>query len=238
MKISILTLFPEMFEGPFDYSIIKNAKAQKKVNIEFINIRDFGIGKHKVVDDKPYGGGHGMILRVDVLSAAISSAKDKRLTTKDQKIILLSPHGKTFTQKKAKELSALAHLILVCGRYEGVDERAKQFIDEEISIGDFIVTGGEIPAMLVTDAVVRLLRGVLKEGVTTTESFSLPALDRERQSQAGPLLEYPQYTKPNTYKNLKVPSILLGGDHGKIKTWRENESLKTTSKLRPDLLNN
>src|SRR3989344_9309471 len=172
MKISILTLFPEMFEGPFDYSIIKNAKEQKKVNIEFINIRDFGIGKHKVADDKPYGGGHGMILRVDVLSAAISKAKGKNLETQNQKVILLSPRGKTFTQKKAKELSMLSHLILVCGRYEGVDERAKKFIDEELSIGDFIVTGGEIPSMLVTDAVTRLIGGVLKEGVTTTESFS------------------------------------------------------------------
>jgi len=230
MKISILTLFPEMFEGPFNYSIIKNAKVQKKVDIEFINIRDFGIGKHKVVDDKPYGGGHGMILRVDVLEKAILRAKDKRLTTKDQKVILLSPQGKTFNQEKAKELSSLKHLILVCGRYEGIDERAKKFIDEQVSIGDFVVTGGEIPAMLVTDAVVRLIGGVLKEGVTTSESFSLPA------GRKNPLLEYPQYTKPDNYKGLKVPPILLSGDHEKIKTWRENESLKTTARLRPDLL--
>lgn len=230
MKISILTLFPEMFEGPFDYSIIKNAKAQKKVNIEFINIRDFGIGRHKVVDDKPYGGGHGMILRVDVLSAAISKAKGENPDRSGQKVILLSPHGKTFTQKKAKELSILSHLILICGRYEGVDERAKKFIDEELSIGDFIVTGGEIPAMLVTDAVTRLIEGVLKEGVTDTESFSLPA------GRQVPLLEYPQYTKPNTYKHLKVPKILLTGNHEKIKNWRKNQALSATSKLRPDLL--
>lgn len=223
MKISILTLFPEMFKGPFDYSIIKNAKAQKKVDIEFINIRDFGIGKHRVVDDKPYGGGHGMILRVDVLDAAISKVKDIKLNAKNQKVILLSPQGKTFNQKRAKELSGLKHLILICGRYEGIDERAKKFIDEELSIGDFVVTGGEIPAMLVTDAIVRLIKGVLKEGVTTTESFS-------------PILEYPQYTKPNTFKNLNVPPILLGGDHGKIKNWRDNESLKITARLRPDLL--
>lgn len=230
MKISILTLFPEMFEGPFDYSIIKNAKKDKKAEIDFVNIRDFGIGKHKVVDDKPYGGGHGMILRVDVLEQAISSAKDKRpasqrgeLTTKDQKIILLSPHGKTFNQKKALELSGLKHLILICGRYEGIDERAKKFIDEELSIGDFIVTGGEIPAMLVTDSVVRLIDGVLKEGVTENESFS-------------PLLEHPQYTKPNTYKDMDVPPILLEGNHAKIKEWRDKESFNTTLKLRPDLL--
>lgn len=231
MKISILTLFPEMFEGPFDYSIIKNAQEKKKVNIEFINIRDFGIGRHRVVDDKPYGGGHGMILKVDVMDAAISKAKGENPDASGQKVMLLGPHGKTFNQKKAIELSNLKHLILICGRYEGVDERTKEFIDEELSIGDFIVTGGEIPAMLVADAVVRLITGVLKEGVTTTESFSLPA------GRQGPLLEYPQYTKPNTYKNLGVPPILLSGDHGKIKLWRDKESLKITTKLRPDLLN-
>ncbi|MDO8583023.1 MAG: tRNA (guanosine(37)-N1)-methyltransferase TrmD [bacterium] len=221
MKISILTLFPEMFQGPFDYSIVKNAIKNKKVDIEFINIRDFGIGKHKVVDDKPYGGGHGMVLRVDVLEKAIAKTKGRNKV--GQKVVFLGPHGKTFKQKKAEEFSKLKHLILICGHYEGIDERAKQFIDEEISIGDFIVTGGETPAMLVTDAVVRLIPGVLKEGVTSSESFSS-------------LLEYPQYTKPNTYKNLSVPLILLGGHHGKIKEWRDEESIKTTTKLRPDLI--
>lgn len=223
MKISILTLFPEMFEGPFDYSIIKQAQDKKKVDIEFVNIRNFGIGKHRVVDDKPYGGGHGMILRVDVLDAAISKAKGKNPQAFGQKVILLSPHGTTFNQKKALEFASLKHLILVCGRYEGVDERVKEFIDEELSIGDFIVTGGEIPAMIITDTVTRLIKGVLKEGVTTAESFS-------------PILEYPQYTKPNTHKNLQVPNILLGGDHGKIKLWRDNQALIATTKLRPDLL--
>lgn len=247
MKISILTLFPEMFQGPFDHSIVKNAQKNKKVDISFVNIRHFGIGKHKIVDDTPYGGGHGMILKVDVLEKAIAQTKSKNLSTKTQKIILLSPHGKTFNQKKALEFSHLKHLVLVCGRYEGVDERIKEFIDEELSIGDFIVTGGEIPAMLVTDSVVRLIKGVLKEGVTTTESFSLPDLDRsvshaqivpegERQGQTGPLLEYPQYTKPDNYKGLKVPPVLLSGDHKKIKLWREKIALKTTLKLRPDLL--
>lgn len=230
MKISILTLFPEMFEGPFDHSIIKNAKEKNKVEINFVNIRDFGIGKHKVVDDKPYGGGHGMIIRVDVLEKAIAKTKDQRLTTKGQKVILLSPHGKTFNQKKAQELSNLKHLILICGHYEGVDERSKEFINEELSVGDFILTGGEIPAMLVTDAIVRLISGVLKEGVTSAESFSPPA------GMGGPYLEYPQYTKPNTYKNLQVPSILLGGNHGKIKEWRDKASVKATIRLRPDLL--
>jgi len=223
MKISILTLFPEMFYGPFDHSIVKNAKEKKLVNVNFVNIRDFGIGKHKVVDDKPYGGGHGMILRVDVLEKAITQTKEKNLLDSEQKVILLSPHGKTFNQKKALEFANLKHLILICGHYEGIDERVKKFIDEELSIGDFIVTGGEIPAMLIADAVVRLLKGVLKEGVTSAESFSK-------------LLEYPQYTKPNTYKNFSVPSILLSGNHGKIKSWRDKTSLKTTARLRPDLL--
>lgn len=223
MKISILTLFPEMFVGPFDHSIVKNAQEKKLVKVNFVNIRDFGVGQHKVVDDKPYGGGHGMILRVDVMEKAIAQTKDSQMDEKSQKVVLLSPHGKTFNQKKALELANLKHLILVCGHYEGVDERVKKFIDEELSIGDFIVTGGEIPAMLVTDAVVRLIKGVLKDGVTSAESFSK-------------LLEYPQYTKPNTYKNFRVPPILLSGDHRKIKLWRDKISLIATVKLRPDLL--
>jgi len=224
MKISILTLFPEMFSGPFDHSIVKNAKEKKLVNINFVNIRDFGIGRHKTVDDKSYGGGHGMILRVDVLEKAINATKEKKLINSEQRVILLSASGKTFNQKKALEFANLKHLILVCGHYEGVDERIKNFIDEELSIGDFIITGGEIPAMLVTDALVRLIKGVLKEGVTSDESFPK-------------LLEYPQYTKPNVYKKFQVPPILLSGDHGKIKLWRENTALKTTLKLRPDLMN-
>lgn len=223
MKISILTLFPEMFVGPFDHSIVKNAKEKKLVKINFVNIRKFGVGPHKVVDDKPYGGGHGMILRVDVIDAAIAQTKDSQMDEKSQKVVLLGPHGKTFNQKKALELANLKHLILVCGHYEGIDERVKKFIDEELSIGDFIVTGGEIPAMLVTDAVIRLIKGVLKDGVTSAESFSK-------------LLEYPQYTKPNIYKNFRVPPILLSGDHKKIKLWRDKISLIATVKLRPDLL--
>jgi tRNA (guanine37-N1)-methyltransferase len=223
MKISILTLFPEMFSGPFDYSIVKNAMEKKLVNINFVNIRDFGIGRHKVVDDKPYGGGHGMVLRVDVLEKAIKNTRDNKLSSKEEKVILLDPHGKTFNQKKALEFASLKHLILICGHYEGVDERIKKYIDEEVSVGDFVVTGGEIPAMLVADAVVRLTKGVLKEGVTSNESFS-------------ELLEYPQYTKPNTYKNDSVPPVLLSGNHQEIKSWRNKISINATSKLRPDLL--
>jgi tRNA (guanine37-N1)-methyltransferase len=223
MKISILTLFPEMFSGPFNHSIVKNAIEKKLVDVNFINIRDFGIGKHKVVDDKPYGGGHGMILRVDVLAKAIKQTRNKNLSAGEEKVVLLGAHGKTFNQKKALEFAGLKHLVLVCGHYEGVDERIKKYIDEELSIGDFIVTGGEIPAMLVTDAVTRLIKGVLKEGVTSLESFS-------------ELLEYPQYTKPNVYKNDSVPPILLSGNHGKINSWRNEASFTVTTKLRPDLL--
>lgn len=225
MKITILTLFPEMFAGPFDHSMIKRAVAKKQVEINFVNIRDFGIGQHRVVDDKPYGGGHGMILRVDVLEKAIENTKDPKLSKREQKTVLLDPHGKPFNHKRAESFSLLSHLILICGHYEGVDKRIEKFIDEEVSIGDFIVTGGEIPAMLITDAVVRLVKGVLKEGVTEKESFSAQ------------LLEYPQYTKPPKYKNLTVPPILTSGNHGKIKEWREKAALKHTKNLRPDLLN-
>ena len=223
MKITILSLFPEMFKGPFDESIIKRAKEKKLVDIQFMNIRDFGIGRHKIVDDTPYGGGPGMILRVDVTAGAIENAKNPKLNKKEQKTYLLSPQGKVFDQKKAHELSKLKHLILVCGHYEGIDGRVDKFIDGKISIGDFIVTGGEIPAMLVVDAVVRLIKGTLKKGVTASESFS-------------PYLEHPQYTKPRIYKNLSVPGVLLSGNHKKIKEWKEKESIKITGKVRPDLL--
>lgn len=223
MTISILTLFPEMFSSPFSYSIIKNAISKKKVKINLIDIRDYGIGRHKSVDDKPYGGGLGMVIRVDVLAKAIENAIDKTLKKDEQKVILLDPHGKTLNHEKAKQLSCLKHLILVCGHYEGVDERVGKFIDEKISIGDFIVTGGEIPAMLVVDTVIRLLSGVLKIGVTDAESFSH-------------YLEYPQYTRPKEYKKLTVPKVLLSGNHEKINNWRKNQSLKITKKLRPDLM--
>jgi tRNA (guanine37-N1)-methyltransferase len=223
MKITILTLFPEMFQGPFDASIIKRAKEKKLINIKYINIRDFGIGKHKLVDDTPYGGGNGMVLRVDVLHKAIEKAKDKKLKGDAQKVILLSAHGKTFNQKTAQKFSKLKHLIIVCGHYEGFDERIKNFVDEEVSIGDFILTGGEIPAMLITDSIIRLIKGVIRDGSAALESFS-------------PYLEHPQYTKPQKYENLSVPEILLSGNHKCIETWRKKESVDITSKLRPDLI--
>lgn len=212
-----------MFAGPFDYSIIKNAISKKLAEINFVNLREFGIGPHKLVDDKPYGGGTGMILKVDVVEKAIEKAKDKSLSPKKQKIFLLDPRGKTFDQVKANKLAKLKHLILVCGHYEGIDERIDNFVDEKISIGDFILTGGEIPAMVITDSVVRLLTGALKKQATEIESFS-------------PYLEYPQYTKPRVYKSYAVPEVLLRGDHKKIEEWRKKASLSYTKRLRPDLL--
>ena len=223
MKISILTLFPEMFKGPFDSSIIKRAKEKKLVDISYVNIRDFGIGKHKLVDDTPYGGGNGMVLRVDVLEKAISKTRDKKFKKTEEKVILLSAHGKTFQQKDAENFAKLKHLILICGHYEGFDERIKKYVDGEVSVGDFVLTGGEIPAMLVTDSVLRLIKGVLKEGSAAFESFS-------------PLLEHPQFTKPQVYKNAGVPEVLLSGDHKKINEWRNKKAHEITAKLRPDLI--
>ncbi|HYM64973.1 MAG TPA: tRNA (guanosine(37)-N1)-methyltransferase TrmD [Candidatus Sulfotelmatobacter sp.] len=225
MKISIITLFPEMFDGPFEYSIIKRAKDNKLIEINFVNLRDFGIGKHKLVDDTPYGGGKGMVLRVDVLKSAIDKTVDKKLKQAEQKIILTSAHGKTFNQTVAKSYSKLKHLIIVCGHYEGFDDRIKKFIDEEISVGDFVLTGGEIPAMLITDSVARLIKNVIKDDSSKIESFS-------------PLLEYPQFTKPQNFKKIKVPKILLSGNHREIERWRNEQSLDITSKLRPDIIKN
>ncbi len=221
MTISILTLFPDMFAGPFNNSIIKRAKEKGIVDISFVNIRDFATDKYKTVDDHPYGGGVGMILRVDVVDRALQNIKDKQ----NSRIILLDPQGTPYTQAKAKNLSIFDHLIFICGHYEGVDERIRSLVDEEISIGDYVLTGGEIPAMVVVDSVVRLLPGTLtKPHATVDESFSAP------------LLEYPQYTRPETYKGMKVPDILLSGDHKKIKTWRKQEAHTRTRSRRPDLL--
>ncbi len=229
MKITILTLFPQMFTGPFDHSIVKKANEKKLINIEFINIRDFGIGNHKIVDDTEYGGGIGMVMKVDVIHAAIKKIKLEKQNSKlKQKIILLSATGKKYNQKKAVELSKHDHLILICGHYEGIDERIKKYIDEEISIGDFILTGGEIPAMLIADSVTRLIEGVLPKGATEEESFS--------EIDGNTHLEYPHYTKPQIYENENVPEVLLSGNHKEIKKWRKEKALIATKKLRPDLL--
>ncbi len=229
MKITILTLFPKMFKGPFDHSIIKNAKEKKLIQLNYVDIRDFGEGKHKMVDDTEYGGGVGMVMKVDVLHKAVQSAKCKVQNTQcNEKVILLSATGKTYNQDKALTFSKLDHLILICGHYEGVDERSKKYIDEEISIGDFIITGGEIPAMLISDSVIRLIPGVLPRKATEDESFSV------QDNQV--LLEYPHYTKPRLYDEQSVPEILLSGNHLEIKKWRRSKAEEITKKIRPDLI--
>ncbi len=220
-----------MFDGVFDHSIIKLAQKKQVVTIVFVNIRDFGIGRHYVVDDTPYGGGVGMVMRVDVLEKAIAAARCESDKKCREKVILLDPQGKKYAQKKAMHLAQNSdHLILVCGRYEGVDERIRMFVDEEISIGDYVLTGGEIPAMVITDTVVRLLPNVIKEESQRGESFST-----FNSQFSTPVLEYPQYTRPETFKEKKVPKILLSGDHKKIAMWRNKQSVKRTQKQRPDL---
>lgn len=221
MKISIITLFPEVFNPILNSSILKRAQAKKKVSFELINLRDFGEGRHKVVDDRPYGGGAGMILKADILAKAIS-----KLKTQNSKLILMSASGKPYKQNDARRLSKLDHLIIICGHYEGVDQRfIENYVDEEVSIGDYVLTGGEIPAMVIVDSVVRLIPGVLKkEEATEEESFS-----------AG-LLEYPHYTRPEVFEGKKVPKVLLSGNHGAIAKWRSEKSLQKTKKIRPDLL--
>lgn len=220
MQISILTLFPEMFAGPFDHSIIKHAQEKGLVSITLTNIRDFATDAYKSVDDHPYGGGIGMVMRVDVIDRALTSQKEKG-ERKKEKVILLDPRGKLFDQAKARELSKLDHLILICGHYEGLDERVKSLVDESISIGDYVLTGGELPAMVVTDTIVRLLPGVLKEKATSSESFSFGI---QHSSFNISFLEYPQYTRPPEYNGMKVPAVLLSGDHKKIAAWKKGHT--------------
>ena len=295
MEIDILTLFPAMFKGPFDESILRRAQDKSSegakssdgdqnkglVEIKIHNLRKWAIDKRGTVDDRPYGGGVGMILMIQPIFEALLSINPKLQITNYKSIsntkfqksktvlfqdsenpersrrneaiqetrrrraqggskyhgrepvcILLSPRGKVWNQKMAKEYSKLEHLILICGHYEGVDERVREFIDEEISIGDFVLTGGEIPAMVLVDSIVRLIPGVLeKPEATQFESFS-PLTSH----LSPPSLEYPQYTRPENFRGLKVPEILLSGDHKKISEWRQKKALEITKKNRPDLL--
>ena len=226
MKIDILTLFPEMFAGPFSTSIIKRARDNGLLDINLINIRDFAHDKHRIVDDYPFGGGAGMVMKPEPIFEAVASVRDRNTET-GTKVILLCPQGRLFDQEIAKRLSGESHLVMLCGHYEGIDERVReQLVDEEISIGDFVLTGGELPAMVLVDTVSRLIPGVLGEEESfVTDSFY------------NGLLEYPQYTRPREYAGLKVPDILLSGDHEKIRKWRRMMSLKRTLERRPDLLN-
>ena len=220
MKIDILTLFPKMFEGPFNESIVKRAMEKNLVEIKIHDLRKWGLTERRTVDDRPYGGGVGMVLMIEPIYNALKELKEK-----ESKVILLTPQGKPFKQSLAKSLSSEKHLILICGHYEGFDERIRSLVDEEISIGDYVLTGGELPARVVVDSIVRLIPTVLKkEEATELESFSEENL-----------LEYPQYTRPEDFKGLKVPEILLSGDHQKINKWRKQEALKKTKVKRPDL---
>lgn len=266
MQIDIITLFPDMFQGPFSKSIIKKAQEKGLVQINIHNLRKWTKDKHQTVDDKPFGGGPGMLLMCEPIFNCIKSlinqkskilssqnvnknprprrvslpAGEAGLGLKNDNIkfknrnakshaIYLTPQGRIFNQEKALELSGKEHLILLCGHYEGIDQRViNELVDEEISIGDYVLTGGEIPAMVVVDAVVRLIPGVLEgEGATEEDSFS----------GGNRLLEYPQYTRPANFRGLKIPEVLLSGDHEKIKKWREAQRLKVTRAKRKDLVN-
>jgi tRNA (guanine37-N1)-methyltransferase len=223
MLIDILTLFPEMFDGVLGTSIIGRARENKILDINIINIRDFAKNKHKQTDDYPYGGGPGMIMSPQPLFDAFYHVLDGAPETR---VVYFSPQGKTLRQDIAQEYAKIPHLVLLCGHYEGVDQRViDRFVDEEISIGDYILTGGELPAMVFIDCVCRLIPGVLGS-----------SLSAEDESFSKGLLEYPHYTRPQEYEGLKVPEVLLSGNHKEIEKWRKRESLRNTLKKRPDLL--
>ena len=219
MQIDIMTLFPNIVDGFLSESIIKRAIDKGLVKINIINFRDYSPLNNKQVDDTPYGGGAGMLLRCEPIFECLDA-----IANDDSHIILLSPEGKTYNQSKARDLTKYKHLILICGHYEGFDERIKTRVDEIISIGDFVLTGGEIPATAIVDSVVRLLPGVINEDSLDSESFT------------DNLLDYPQYTKPAEYRGLKVPDILISGNHQKIAEYREIEKIKKKKELRPDLM--
>jgi tRNA (guanine37-N1)-methyltransferase len=219
MKIDILTLFPGMFSNVLGESMLKIAQKKGLVAIGVHDLRDWTSDNHRTADDKPFGGGPGMVMKVEPVCRALKSLG------KDSHVVLLTPQGKRLDQAAAKRLAKRRHLTFVCGHYEGVDERVRQLADEEISIGDYVLTCGELPAMVVVDAVVRLIPGVLgHEGSVVSESFE------------DGLLEYPQYTRPAEFEGMKVPAVLLSGDHDKIKKWRKDQALERTKKRRPDLL--
>lgn len=218
MRIDILTLFPDFFEQFLKTSVIGRAIAKEIVKVNIINIRDYSQDKNKRVDDYPFGGGNGLIMKCQPIVSALNAIK-----TKDAKVFLLSAQGEVYKQKKAKEFAKIEHLILICGHYEGVDARILDYIDGEISIGDFILTGGEIPAMLIADSIIRLLEGSINKDSLVEESFE------------DNLLEYPQYSQPRNFDGKKVPDILFSGNHKAIKIWRDKQKIINTLKKRPDL---
>jgi len=223
LRFDIVSIFPGMFESPFGDSIIQRAREEGLLDLRVHDLRDYSLNKHRKVDDTPFGGGVGMVMNVEPIARVVAAIKKE---VPETRTILLSPGGRPFDQEKAWELSRLPSLTLICGRYEGIDERVRlHFIDEEISIGDYILTGGEIPAMVLVEAISRLVPGVLGDPESIVE-----------ESFAGDLLEYPQYTRPRDYQGFKVPEILVSGDHKKIRDWQKAEALKKTARVRPDLL--
>jgi len=230
MRIDILTLFPDMF-APLTVSMMQRAQTKGVVEIKTHQLRQWGVDKHGNVDDSPYGGGPGMVMRVDVADRAIGAMQSE--AGGKSRVILPTADGKPFTQKDAERLAKYDRLIILCPHYEGIDERIRDLIDEELSIGDYVVTGGELPAMVLTDAIVRLLPGALgKEESTHEESFRLVETSHGKRR----LLEYPHYTRPEEYRGKRVPKILLSGHHGEVAKWRQEQALKRTKKRRPELL--
>lgn len=227
MNFYILTLFPHMFAGPINESILRRAQEKSLVKINIINIRDFANNKHNSVDDYPYGGGAGMVIKAEPIFAAIEDIREKHnLNENNSKTILMCPQGEPLKQQKCQKLARVEHLIIICGHYEGIDERVREhLVDYEISIGDFVLTGGELPAMVLMDSIIRLIPGVLGEDKSV-----------EEESFTEGLLEYPHYTRPADFRGLKVPEVLLSGNHELIRKWRKKQSIKRTLTNRPDLL--
>lgn len=224
MKIDVVTLFPEMFDGPLGHSIVSRAIDKGLVEVNRVNFRQFGKGKHQVVDDTPYGGGAGMLLKPDPLFEAMESIETREPETK-KRVILMDPAGKPFNQAMAEDFSKEEHLVFLCGHYEGYDERIRSLVTDEVSLGDYVLTGGELAAMVMIDASVRLLPSALGN-----------ASSAETDSHSSGLLEHPHYTRPAEYKGMKVPDVLMSGNHAKIDEWRHRESLKRTFFRRPDML--
>jgi len=220
MKIDVLTLFPEMFAGPLDYSMVKRAREAGQLDLRLVNLRDFTHDRHKTVDDKPFGGGPGMLLKPEPIFEAVET-----LANEKTRVLMMTPSGRTFNQQIARELATYEHLLFLCGAYEGFDERVRTLVHDELSIGDFVLTNGALPAMVIIDAVTRLLPGVLGDDQSAVdESFS------------NGLLEYPHYTRPAEFRGMKVPEVLLSGNHAEIEKWRREQSRKRTEERRPDLL--
>ncbi len=223
MKFDILTLFPGMFTGPFDESIIRRGREKQLIDISLHNIRDYATDRHQTADDTPYGGGAGMVMKIEPMAACIEAVKARQPAST---VVMTSPQGRRLTHKVAAELAEHSGLIIICGRYEGIDERVRElFVDDDISLGDYVLSGGEIAAMVIVDAITRLVPGVLGSGESA-----------ESDSFCDGLLEYPQYTRPPEFRGLKVPEVLLSGNHELIRKWRRRESLRKTRELRPDLL--